>query len=492
MALASHGWRVHPLQPRSKFPRLNAWQNAASTDEEVITTWWEKWPKANVGVVMGPDSGIIDLECDSPEAETFLAELFRGHEHALDTATFRSSRGTHRLFKYTDELPNSDKANWRLPGIDIDFKIGNGGKGSYCVFPPSVHESGAVYRWTKHPDDYGVKELPLQVVSRLHTLATEGTLQVQESKRRPQEHWDRIFAGVGEGERNEAAASLIGKFVAAMSDPSDPKQQKAQYTLIQAWNQLNSPPLSEDELRRTFRSIVERHCRNDHFDESPDSKSDSADARLRFLQRALELPELTGIVRRGSVKANYELKFTDGTTLDLGTMGDVVSVSKVRTKLLDERAHLIKMDKRKWPRVAQAIREIAQQVETGDKDQFARYVEEFAACSQIRLSGCDLELEPGTAEWWGARIDAIRKEDYYRSGCFLTPDGHLWLHQPKFMKYVRDVFGARFTPEELCSKLTQHGFEYGKTKSGHRRGVRVQARLWTTVRPFQVTQGDGL
>lgn len=274
--LAAHGWRVHPLYALTeqgvctcakgpactspgKHPRVHAWNKAATTEEDVIADWWEKWPKSNVGVVMGPTSGIVDLEADDEEAEQFILELFKGYE--IVTPTFKSSRGTHRLFKFTTDLPNSDKAHWRLKsGINLDFKIGNNDKGTYCVFPPSRHASGAVYRWVIHPDDCDVAEIPPEVIARLHVLATEGDLTVREGKRRPKEHWDRILGGVTEGERNESAASLIGKIVSSYNNPEDRSQQQLMWSFISLWNaQNNNPPLEESELRTTFESVLSRH-----------------------------------------------------------------------------------------------------------------------------------------------------------------------------------------------------------------------------------------
>lgn len=255
-ALAARGWRVHPLVPKQKNPLVTAWQKAATTDEEVIADWWDRWPGANIGIVMGPSSGIIDIEADTPEADKFLADLFDGHE--IITPTFQTARGKHRLFKYTDQLPNSDKAHWRLRGdLDLDFKIGNG-KGTYCMFPPSIHPDGPQYKWLLHPDEVDVAELPDQVIARLWAFAQEGAFQATEGQARSQKHWDEILKGVGAGQRNESAASLIGMAVASMADPSDAKQLKVQYDLIQSWNQRNNPPLEEKELRRTFQSIVER------------------------------------------------------------------------------------------------------------------------------------------------------------------------------------------------------------------------------------------
>ena len=50
---ARRGWKVVPVRPREKAPLLHDWPNRASSDEETVAGWFEKWPDANVGVAKG-------------------------------------------------------------------------------------------------------------------------------------------------------------------------------------------------------------------------------------------------------------------------------------------------------------------------------------------------------------------------------------------------------------------------------------------------------
>lgn len=271
---AQKGWRVVPLHHRDKRPHPKAWQKAATTDAEVVEQWFgDQWPDANVGVVLGKDSGLIDVECDSPEAEEVLLKLFDGNPPM--TPTYSASRGKHRLFKWDTSLPFQDKAVFKVG--QLEFRTGNGGMGAQSVFPPSIHPSGKQYHWLPgcSPEDCEPAVLPGDFLSRLAVFFTEGTFEgtglfdkeaASGPARKPQEHWDKIKQGVKEGGaadgtpgRNDAAASMVGKLLAGLNDPYDNQLVGLQWEMIAAWNTQNEPPLPHKELKTTFDSILQRH-----------------------------------------------------------------------------------------------------------------------------------------------------------------------------------------------------------------------------------------
>ena len=58
-----------------KHPRLNKWeQQATSTDRAKIETWFER-PYTNLGVQFGPASGVIDIEWDTEDGFQRMKEL---------------------------------------------------------------------------------------------------------------------------------------------------------------------------------------------------------------------------------------------------------------------------------------------------------------------------------------------------------------------------------------------------------------------------------
>lgn len=165
---ASYGWRVVPVDVRTKHPPINGWQNVATTDEEQIAAWWQgRYRECGVFVVFGPASGVIDLDLDNLEHDAALRDAFGGTIPVTPTFISGTKKTPHRLFKFREDLP--DKANINLRehgiGIDADLKIGHGGKGSGSVFPPSGQ-----YAWLPglEPSRCDVAELPDQFVAWLH------------------------------------------------------------------------------------------------------------------------------------------------------------------------------------------------------------------------------------------------------------------------------------------------------------------------------------
>jgi hypothetical protein len=142
MAYAARGWPVFPLKPKGKEPLTEHGLKDATTDAKVVDAWWRQFPAANIALRTGDAFDVLDL--DGPEA----VEVFRAWcaDHGVDPADLRvavskTGKGWHYLFQ-----PCGVGNRARLLGAPIDWR----GTGGYIVAPPSVHPSGALYRWVVH------------------------------------------------------------------------------------------------------------------------------------------------------------------------------------------------------------------------------------------------------------------------------------------------------------------------------------------------------
>ena len=121
--------------------------HTASTDAERITEIWRRYPDANIGIATG--EGLLVVDVDSPDAANFLAGLEAQHARIPPTPTQQTAKGRHYVFRVDHVTRNS--------AGKIADRLDTRGDGGYVVVAPSVHPSGAQYRWL---DDRKPSKLP--------------------------------------------------------------------------------------------------------------------------------------------------------------------------------------------------------------------------------------------------------------------------------------------------------------------------------------------
>jgi hypothetical protein len=130
LAYAARGWPVFPLRVGGKTPAFKGGFHGATINPAVIERWWGAKPY-NVGIATGAISGLWVVDFDGGNLD--------GLPLTLEATT---DRGRHLYFAYPRHADLRCTTGEIGPGIDTR---GNGG---YVIAPPSVHPSGAVYRWT--------------------------------------------------------------------------------------------------------------------------------------------------------------------------------------------------------------------------------------------------------------------------------------------------------------------------------------------------------
>lgn len=210
-----------PLIPWKEF------QTRKATIEEA-TSWLEKFPEMNIGIVTGKLSNIavVDVEAGgSVEGlpDTVIAKTGNG--------------GWHYYYQFVEGIDN--KARIR-PLTDIR------GEGGYVVAPPSETKYekdgkvlGGKYEW--------IKQTAIQPFPK-HLFGV-----------REKTNWDDISQGVPDGQRNATAAQYIGKLMNVFS--IDTWENTVWETAIE-WNKKNNPPMSERQLRVVYESIKRRAREN--------------------------------------------------------------------------------------------------------------------------------------------------------------------------------------------------------------------------------------
>jgi hypothetical protein len=232
----------HGCATPGKHPVENDWLPHATKDEEVIASWFENGEGWNIGLPLGPASGVADLEWDD---EKSLATAKKFGIVDAKTLGYSSSRGGHRLYLLDERLISIPKAVKKIGGLEVRF--GGGGKQAQSIIPPSQHHSGVIYTWDKGRSPDEVEALPMPEALVLAVIAACQGDVGEEGAITKNTIYERI---VGKGERHTSMVSWISSEVMRMRDPHDPAEQQNVLMVMRALNKMQcSPPLEENELK---------------------------------------------------------------------------------------------------------------------------------------------------------------------------------------------------------------------------------------------------
>lgn len=244
------GFSVFPLRPKSKEPMYNSWSRYQEhrPSESQINKWWNDSPGLNIGVVCGDVSHIVVIDIDNKEK---LSEDI----YFPVTASVTTGRGHHLYYRLKqNQKVTSKKYDWGEVRSN----------GNYVVAPCSIHPSGQEYMWSDGnlPQLEDLEFFPDDLMAKLDDKSgVKNDTKLYEAAFRN---------GVTEGSRNSSMASAIGKLLI------DFDQSLWDTTVWEIVQQLNNkqckPPLSADELERTFKSIKTKALTNQTGPEKPEFK----------------------------------------------------------------------------------------------------------------------------------------------------------------------------------------------------------------------------
>jgi len=242
-------WKGRDCATPGKHPVGDQWQLRTTSDEDEVLSWFDAGKPVNIGLLLGPRSGVVDVELDGPEAIKAWNDLGLGE---IWTPTYTAGRGPHRLFKWSEELPAV--AVRKVLGIEV--RIGNGGNAAQSVIPPSTHHTGKLYEWVSgmSPDDVELQPLPERLVNLLWN--DDGTGQRTGTGRKPARLV--LQQPVPSGERNEELRRFAIR--EAFRSGPDLDNELEQQDLLVKVRMVNTvqcrPPMGDDEVVSIFRSAI--------------------------------------------------------------------------------------------------------------------------------------------------------------------------------------------------------------------------------------------
>ncbi len=157
-----------------------AWGQTRPTAERLRETTRQN-PGAGVGLMLGPDAGVIDVECDGERGEESVRALCGGD--APETLSWSSRRGCHRLYAWDDRLALLTSGTLHPPGHpDLEIRIGGAGRQLQSAIPPTLGEDGVRREWSGASE---IARLPDEVIERIIALAMPQPTPQVDTRQRP-------------------------------------------------------------------------------------------------------------------------------------------------------------------------------------------------------------------------------------------------------------------------------------------------------------------
>ena len=207
-------------------PTWMPFRNRLATVEEM--TRWKGHP-GPWGMPCGKLSGFVALDFDPPEGPKLFDARYDGT--ILPPTATTPKGGYHAFHAFPAEIPVPNDVKI-IPGLDVRSE------GGYVVIPSAYPDGRS---WIQPPNGTA----PPLPACFFDALRPPTAPQPASSD------GDGLPPGVGEGQRNDAAARVAGRYLSKL------RPEEAWHLLL-AWNKKCSPPLPEAELRATLSNIARK------------------------------------------------------------------------------------------------------------------------------------------------------------------------------------------------------------------------------------------
>jgi putative DNA primase/helicase len=184
----------HPPRDSGKHPIGELCPNGildATDDTDTVTTWWTKYPQANIAIATGHTVFVVD--CDKKKGVDGTRELLAmardwGDPQCMRTAAVDTGGGgSHFYFSMEDHIHVPNRQGLLVAGKELPIDVR--GHHGYVVAPPSTHITGQRYDWVR--DLACLRPAPPQLLSLVTGPAPEtsrdGTAKRGPGRVRPHE-----------------------------------------------------------------------------------------------------------------------------------------------------------------------------------------------------------------------------------------------------------------------------------------------------------------
>lgn len=329
--LAAEGLNVLPARYQDKAPIVEWRKYQGVRTDSMLGQWFGTTGNRNYWIMTGRMSGVIVIDCDTEAGDAWWREQL-GDEVMESAAKVATSKGTHYWFRLPEDWPDDEAGailSWSVhPGKnathDISFDVRADGTG--VIAPPSVHETGHVYKWSNGGLAHAAEAPPELLDGSLRERAPRNgggaTDDTEESG--PASSTRSMLArllgqppgGDGSG-RNDWLTRVAGHYAKTYHNQEDLFKAHCQQA-----NQSMGQPLDEKEFEKTIASVWRgEHRRN------PER---ALDATCGWLQSG-NTQILTQVVVKDAQDGNNRFELVEYADFDLVTKGVMVEDDQVRT-----------------------------------------------------------------------------------------------------------------------------------------------------------------
>jgi KaiC/GvpD/RAD55 family RecA-like ATPase len=246
------GYMPIPLQNVEggrKKPAIPSWREyQQQRPSRAIVEAWFQSGDFNMAILTGKVSGciVVDLDGQIADPETWVFTHLGIAGPALIVGT--GGGGAHLYYAHPGGTVSNGVKLATVDGVTVDLRA----DGGYVVAPPSIHDNGVYYEFVRGYWNTHLTQFPQELQNLIAKRTEHGALLASDVV--GSNDLDQLLEGVGEGGRNHAAAKVCGYFLKIATD------ERAAWVMVKLWNEKNSPPLPEHELRQTFDSIQRREA----------------------------------------------------------------------------------------------------------------------------------------------------------------------------------------------------------------------------------------
>lgn len=218
-----------------KTPRVK-WKNYQKkrVGKNEMQKWWNQYPNANIGILT---EELVIIDADNKESVEWC------ERNTYSPVKVKTSKGFHFYFRKNPDsvIKNSSNAKSKL-----DIRA----VGGYVVGAGSTHGTGIKYQWDIEPDFDFTTIDALPVITAEVWEKIELYLEIEKKSGASNPKCKRnINDKPEEGERNTSLSRKTGVWI------NQGHTEREAQGLAYKWNSELTEPLSEEEVKRTVKSI---------------------------------------------------------------------------------------------------------------------------------------------------------------------------------------------------------------------------------------------